>query len=89
MLTFYYFFPSGSEAAIGRGASRGRQERQSTILRTRPESLDSKQGSSGDAVQIVSNFFALKTPKDWKLYQYRYVLILALLNVSCSVYLSS
>ena len=54
-----------------RGATRGRRERASEILKTRPDHIDSKRGQGGDPVQIMANYFKLKMKTEWRLYQYR------------------
>ena len=56
---------------IGRGATRGRRDRQEYYPRTRPETCTSKQGESGTSLHVSSNFFRLISKPDWRLLKYR------------------
>ena len=56
---------------IGRGATRGRRDRQEYYPRTRPETCLSKQGESGSSLQVSSNFFRLLSKPEWRLLKYR------------------
>jgi aubergine-like protein len=59
-------------ASLGRGATRGRRDREEDFVRrTRPETLDSKVGKGGKPVQITTNHFNLVTKPDFRLYKYR------------------
>ena len=63
---------NGSAPSIGRGATRGRRDRASDYLvRTRPDNLESKQGSGGEQITISANFFALVAKPNWRLLKYR------------------
>ena len=63
---------NGSAPSIGRGATRGRRDRASDYLvRTRPDNLESKQGSGGEQITITANFFALVAKPNWRLLKYR------------------
>jgi len=58
----------------GRGAVRGKRDRPayvSPFIRTKPESLDSKQGSGGNPMTVATNYFAMIQKPNWKLLQYR------------------
>lgn len=39
-------------------------------MRTRPENRDNKRGEMGQQVDIVANYFALRTLPEWRVYQY-------------------
>lgn len=41
------------------------------IIKTKPESLQSKRGTSGQQVQLTTNHFRLLKKPNWQLYQYR------------------
>ncbi|XP_026813338.1 piwi-like protein Siwi isoform X2 [Rhopalosiphum maidis] len=58
---------------IGRGAVRGRQSIENTYFRlVKPESsISGKQGFTGQPIELISNYFPIKTYTDWSLYQYR------------------
>jgi len=63
---------NGSAPSVGRGATRGRRDRASEYLqRTRPDNLESKQGSGGEQITISANFFALVAKPNWRLLKYR------------------
>ena len=58
--------------SVGRGAVRGRRERDETFLRrTRPEAVTSKQGEGGTDIAVTSNYFELISKPNWRLLQYR------------------
>ena len=56
---------------MGRGVSRGGRDHPLDILHTRPQTCASKKGSSGEPINLTTNYFALKLSSDWKLYQYQ------------------
>ena len=58
----------------GRGAVRGKRDRPcyvSNFIRTRPETLVSKQGEGGSPLTVAANYFAMIQKPNWKLLQYR------------------
>ncbi|XP_018561760.1 piwi-like protein Siwi [Anoplophora glabripennis] len=55
----------------GNGGVRGRTTIRGEITRTRPATLESKQGSSGQQIQLSANYFALIQAGKWSLNQYR------------------
>ncbi|KAJ1526745.1 hypothetical protein ONE63_008324 [Megalurothrips usitatus] len=58
--------------AVGRGAMRGRRPiDQGQILRTRPDQLATKKGSTGEPIGLLANYFRIQTVPDWALHQYR------------------
>ncbi|KAK4886012.1 hypothetical protein RN001_002283 [Aquatica leii] len=57
--------------ALRRGTVRGRRQLHEGVIRTRPDSLPTKQGSYGNSVRLSSNYFKLLQKPDWSLYQYR------------------
>ena len=62
----------GSSQSLGRGATRGRRDRvDQFILRTKPSTLDSKQGAGGKEISLASNYFELIAKPNWRLMQYR------------------
>ena len=57
---------------MGRGATRGRRDRaEEFFLKTRPETLQSKQGEGGVECALTSNYFELIAKPNWRLLQYR------------------
>ena len=62
---------NGIAPSIGRGATRGRRDRQDFYPRTRPDTCTSKQGTSGTPVTVTANFFRLVSKPDWRLLKYR------------------
>ena len=53
---------------------RGKRDRPAYVtpfIRTRPATLDSKQGSGGNPLTVATNYFALIQKPNWKLLQYR------------------
>ncbi|XP_074036820.1 piwi like RNA-mediated gene silencing protein aubergine isoform X2 [Leptinotarsa decemlineata] len=54
----------------GNGGVRGRTLRNEIIF-TRPKSLNTKQGTSGKPVMLMSNYFQLMKAGKWGLFQYR------------------
>ena len=49
---------------------RGIQERrETTMLRTRPDELEKKQGTQGTSVNLSANFFRLISKPEWRLYK--------------------
>ena len=51
---------SGSGPSVGRGATRGRRERaQEFFVKTRPDKLETKQGSGGQEIAVGANYFEL------------------------------
>ena len=62
----------GAASSAGRGAVRGRREREETfLLRTRPEDLQNKRGEGGSEITVASNYFELIAKPNWRLLQYR------------------
>nr|UJZ92587.1 piwi-like protein Siwi [Scaphoideus titanus] len=61
----------GNGAPIGRGNMRGKRHIFVPTPKTRPETLLSKKGTSGQPVMIQGNYFSLVSTPDWCLYQYR------------------
>ena len=62
----------GAAPSAGRGAVRGRREREGTCLRrTRPEAVVSKRGEGGTDLPVTSNYFELIAKPNWRLLQYR------------------
>lgn len=66
----------------GAGSSRGggdggdipqgrRNKYESEMVNSRPSTLESKRGSSGELVRLQANYFALLKKPEWQLYQYR------------------
>ena len=62
---------AGSSQSMGRGATRGRRERQENILRTKPTTVDEKKGAGGKEISLQSNYFELIAKPNWRLLQYR------------------
>lgn len=61
-------------ALVGRGNRRGGGRILSehmSILRTRPDSVQSKKGISGTPLDVIANYFTVETTPQWRLYQYR------------------
>nr|CAD7463126.1 unnamed protein product [Timema tahoe] len=58
-------------AGQGRGTMRGRRTIQFDNIRTRPEHVNSKLGTSGQSVKLSANYFEVLHHTDWCLYQYR------------------
>ncbi|XP_014259810.1 piwi-like protein Siwi isoform X3 [Cimex lectularius] len=54
-----------------KGNFRGRKPLSTQQVFTRPKNVISKQGKTGDVVELSANYFALLTHTDWALYQYR------------------
>ena len=53
---------------------RGKRDRPcyvSNFIRTRPETLVSKQGEGGSPLTVAANYFAMIQKPNWKLLQYR------------------
>jgi len=61
---------AGERGGMGRGASRGRQEREVAIY-TRPSKDFDKRGNFGNAYRTTSNYFEVLKRPDWHLMQYR------------------
>ncbi|CAK1545910.1 unnamed protein product [Leptosia nina] len=66
---------SGGDAGVkvGRGSHRGGGRVLSekiTILRTRPEAVTTKKGTTGDQLDLCANYFTVETTPQWCLYQY-------------------
>ncbi|XP_037033212.1 protein aubergine-like isoform X2 [Bradysia coprophila] len=53
-----------------RGSVRGRTFI-TDIIRTKPQNVQSKKGTSGQPVTLLTNYFRLLKQPDWQLYQYR------------------
>ncbi len=62
--------PSGGSGQLGRGSTRGRREDVGTILRTRPDHIESKSGTKGLPVALGSNYFRLTRRPDWVVHHY-------------------
>ena len=63
---------AGSTQSLGRGATRGRRDRlEPCIIRTKPTSVDAKQGAGGREINLASNYFELIAKPNWRLLQYR------------------
>ncbi|CAB3247796.1 unnamed protein product [Arctia plantaginis] len=65
---------SGDPGSVsGRGSRRGGGRvlpEQMTILRTRPNTAQTKKGSTGTAVDLTANYFTVETTPQWRLFQY-------------------
>eukprot|EP00095_Tigriopus_kingsejongensis_P002312 maker-scaffold347_size200506-snap-gene-0.20 protein:Tk02312 transcript:maker-scaffold347_size200506-snap-gene-0.20-mRNA-1 annotation:"giwi protein" len=61
---------SNGSQSMGRGATRGTRSG-TEIIRTRPHTLESKQGQAGNSVQLLANYFPITRAPDWKIFQYR------------------
>lgn len=63
---------SGDPGAMGsgRGATRGRRNVAVDIIRTRPSTLTTKSGTSGQAIRLQTNYFELLSTPDWRLFEY-------------------
>lgn len=61
----------GASGPAGRGAVRGRRFVEGSIPVTRPSTLQTKQGSEGDPVGLLANYFRLTETPDWALLRYR------------------
>ncbi|XP_028164126.1 piwi-like protein Siwi [Ostrinia furnacalis] len=62
-----------ASSVVGRGSRRGGGRvlpEQMTILRTRPTHVETKKGSSGTVIDLMANYFTVKTTPQWRLYQY-------------------
>ncbi|KAJ8925852.1 hypothetical protein NQ315_009704 [Exocentrus adspersus] len=55
----------------GNGGVRGRSATMGDVIYTRPRNIESKQGTSGNPIQLTANYFALVSAGKWGLYQYR------------------
>uniref|UniRef100_A0A1B0GJP8 Uncharacterized protein n=2 Tax=Lutzomyia longipalpis TaxID=7200 RepID=A0A1B0GJP8_LUTLO len=55
---------------ISRGARRGNRAISDVIV-TRPLTLNTKKGSSGDVITIVANYFRVLRSPNWTIYKYR------------------
>lgn len=65
------FQGNGNGAATSdRGALRGKHTIVD-IIRTKPNTLQSKRGSSGKTVALITNYFRLLKKPTWQIYQYR------------------
>ena len=61
---------NGDAAATGRGSMRGARYGRDLLI-TRPASLQSKAGTSGQPFKCIANYFKVKQRPDWSLVQYR------------------
>lgn len=62
----------GDASHNARGGIRGRRViGETAILVTKPPSMSTKQGTSGRAVKLTTNYFRLINKPDWTLFQYR------------------
>ncbi|XP_046962281.1 piwi-like protein Siwi [Vanessa cardui] len=58
---------------VGRGSRRGGGRvlpEQMQIMRTRPDTVTSKKGSTGTPLDLSANYFTVETTPNWSLYQY-------------------
>lgn len=55
---------------MDRGARRGKHV-VTNIIRTKPENLPTKRGTSGQVVTLQTNYFRLLKKPTWQIYQYR------------------
>ncbi|XP_044740246.1 piwi-like protein Siwi [Chrysoperla carnea] len=62
--------PDAGTMGSGRGATRGRRNVAVDILRTRPISVTTKSGSTGEAIRLQTNYYELLSTPDWKLFEY-------------------
>ncbi|KAF2879557.1 hypothetical protein ILUMI_26606 [Ignelater luminosus] len=63
---------SKNGGSMRRGNMRGRRKlHEMTVLRTRPDNLQTKQGTFGTPVRLSANYFKLLQQTNWCLYQYR------------------
>lgn len=62
---------SGDAPPLGRGAMRGRRIIAGEILVTKPSSLVTKKGTTGQPIKLQTNYFKLPSITNWSLYQYR------------------
>ncbi|XP_054281623.1 piwi-like protein Siwi isoform X2 [Macrosteles quadrilineatus] len=62
---------SGNGAPVGRGNMRGKRQIYVDTLRTRPETLVSKKGTTGQPIKLQANYFSLVNKPDWCLHQFR------------------
>lgn len=63
---------SGNGGPVGRGNMRGGRVIPDPItIRTRPQTLNTKNGISGQPIMIKANYFSLESKPDWRLNQYR------------------
>ena len=65
---------NGNGASLGRGqpmaVMRGVQERrETTVIRTRPDQLENKQGTQGIPVNLSANFFKIISKPEWRLFK--------------------
>ncbi|XP_052739671.1 piwi-like protein Siwi [Bicyclus anynana] len=62
----------GDQGNQSRGSHRGggRVLSEMTILRTRPVTVTSKKGATGQPLNLMANYFTVKTTPQWSLYQY-------------------
>ncbi|XP_034253131.1 piwi-like protein Siwi [Thrips palmi] len=61
----------GSVGPVGRGAMRGRRVIEYQFLRTKPDTITTKQGNAGNPSPLTANYFKLTSITDWTLHQYR------------------
>ncbi|XP_049868005.1 piwi-like protein Siwi [Pectinophora gossypiella] len=62
-----------SSVVVGRGSRRGGGRvlpEQMTVLRTRPDTIQSKKGEAGTPLDLIANYFHVETTPQWCLYQY-------------------
>lgn len=64
----------GSASGRGRGATRGRREERPTsydVVKTRPEGMASKKGSTGRPIDLMTNYLGFKMRPDYCVFKYR------------------
>ena len=62
---------TGSGHTLDRSATKDRRDRvEKFILKTKPASVISKQGTSGDSIQLLSNYYEVIAKPNWRLMQY-------------------
>ena len=60
-----------SHAGLGRGATRGVRDRSDRlVLKTRPDHVTTKQGSSGTEIDLLTNYFKIQSRSDSRLLKY-------------------
>uniref|UniRef100_A0A2H1V8Y3 SFRICE_015587 n=1 Tax=Spodoptera frugiperda TaxID=7108 RepID=A0A2H1V8Y3_SPOFR len=60
--------PGPSSSGRGHGARPNTEQR--PALRTKPSTISSKKGSTGNAVNLIANYFAVETTPHFRMYQY-------------------
>ncbi len=60
-----------SRTDIGRGTSRGGARQRMTVLYTRPDGRENKKGTTGNDLNIITNYFRVAKKPDSRLEQWR------------------